>query len=289
MRRIFPVQYENRQPDEGINVSRVHPLKQFFLLAAGALVMIVLIVVVLQVSGGWLAKQVPFGFELAVMKELDVDIGDKDEHPEVTLYLNDLAQRVSAHMDLPENMQLTVHYNKQDVFNAFATVGGNLVFYKGLLEAMPNENTLAMVMAHEIAHVLHRDPVASLGGGVASTLALLALTGGAGSNMAGSMLTSAGVITRVQFTRGMEVSADELALLALNSLYGHVNGASALFDMFSESRGPQALPSKVSERFLSTHPRDEDRVSAVQQRANEEGWQLDGELTRLPDGFDRWL
>ena len=283
------MQYENRQPDEGINVSRVHPLRQFAQMAVGAIVLIVLIVAFLQLTGGWLAKKVPFRFELAVMKQLDVDFGDNTDHADMTGYLNNLATRVSAYMNLPDDMQITVHYNKQDVFNAYATVGGNLIFFKGLLEDMPDENTLAMVMAHEIAHVLHRDPVASLGGGVASTLALLALTGSTGSNMAGSVLSNAGLITSVQFTKGMEESADEAALQALNGLYGHVNGAAALFDMFSDARGPQGRSSKVLERFLSTHPLDEDRINAVKRRAEKEGWQLQGELTPLPKSFQRWL
>ena len=70
------MRYENRQPAEGINVTRVHPLKQFMQLAIGALVLVVVLVMLLQVSGGWLAKRIPFSFELAVMEELDVDFGD---------------------------------------------------------------------------------------------------------------------------------------------------------------------------------------------------------------------
>ena len=283
------MRYENRQPAEGINVTRVHPLKQFVQLAIGALVLVVILVVLLQVSGGWLAKRIPFSFELAVMEELDVDFGDDADHPDMTAYLNELAMRVSGQMELPEDMQITVHYNSQPVFNAFATVGGNLMFYKGLLEDMPDENTLAMVMAHEIAHVVHRDPVASLGGGVASTLALLALTGSTGSNMAGSVLSSAGSITSMRFTRGMERSADASALSALHAAYGHLNGAQALFDMFTSARGEQGNSAKALERFLSTHPLSQDRANEVSERAEAEGWSLQGELTPLPDGFKSWL
>ena len=210
-------------------------------------------------------------------------------HPQMTAYLNDLAARVSQHMDLPDGMQVSVHYNKQPVFNAFATVGGNLMFYKGLLEDMPDENTLAMVMAHEIAHVQHRDPVASLGGGVASTLALLALTGSTGSNMAGSVLSSAGSITSMRFTRGMESSADESALSALHAMYGHLNGAQALFDMFSNARGAQGGSANMLEGFLSTHPLDQERANQVRERAVAEGWTLQGGLTPLPEGFRGWL
>ena len=51
-----------------------------------------------------------------------------------------------------------MHYDPGGTFNAYATAGGQLVFYRGLLEAMPHENALATVVAHEIAHVAHRDP-----------------------------------------------------------------------------------------------------------------------------------
>jgi len=283
------MQYENRQPSEGVNVSRVHPLRRFLQLAASAIILAVLIVVLLQVSGSWLARLVPFQFELSVMQGLDINFGDNEDHPQMASYLDELAQRVASHMDLPEQMQIAVHYNRQDVFNAFATVGGNLMFYRALLKEMPNENTLAMVMAHEIAHVLHRDPVASLGGGVASTLALLALTGSSGSNVAGSVLGNASTITSVKFSKRMESSADEVALAALNSLYGHVNGAAALFEMFSAARGPQPQSSRLLEQFLSTHPLDADRIQAVTEQAVANGWQTDGRLTPLPDEFARWL
>ncbi|MFK7861714.1 MAG: M48 family metallopeptidase [Granulosicoccus sp.] len=283
------MQYENRQPEEGINVTQVHPLKQFGQLLVGALVMVAALVALLQISGGWLAKRIPFSFELTVMQELDVELGSNADYPQMAEYLNDLSGRVAAHMDLPEGMQITVHYNPQNVFNAFATVGGNLMFYQGLLEDMPDENTLAMVMAHEIAHVLHRDPVASLGGGVASTLAILALTGGFGPDLAGSVLGSAGVITGMQFSRGMEEASDESALAALNDMYGHVNGATALFGMFSGARDSTTNTPEALERFLSTHPRDQDRIDEVIRRADSEGWSLQGDLTPLPDGFKNWL
>ena len=64
-----------------------------------------------------------------------------------------------------------MHYDASDTVNAFATLGGHVVIYRGLLEKLPNENVVAMVVAHEIAHIKHRDPVAALGRGVAITLA----------------------------------------------------------------------------------------------------------------------
>lgn len=282
--------YENRLPPEGINVTRVHPLKQFIQLAIGAVVLVVILVVVLQTTGAVLAKRIPFSFETAVMERLDIPLGQDKQHPEMTAYLNDLANRLSQHMSLPEGMQVTVHYDSDDVFNAFATVGGHLIFYNGLLSRMPNENTLAMVMAHEISHVLHRDPMASLGGGVVSTIALLGLTGNAGTGMAGSVLNNAGMLTSIQFTRKMEVAADQEALQGLYATYGHVAGAARLFELFRENGGePSSGKPAWLERFLSTHPRDEDRIEQTAEIANREQWPVTGVTTPLPAGFKSWL
>jgi len=282
------MEYQNRLPPEGINVSRVNPLKQFVQLAIGGLILVVILVVILQLTGSLLAKRIPFSFEIAVMNRLDIPFGDDSRFPEMTNYLNELADRLSQQMELPEGMRVTVHYDDEEVFNAYATVGGHLLFYKGLLNRMPDENTLAMVMAHEISHVLHRDPVASLGGGVVSTIALLGLTGSSG--MAGQVLNNAGMITGMQFTRKMEEAADEQALMALNSLYGHVAGAPRLFELFSESRdSAESGNAAWLERFLSTHPRDEDRISQIARQAERQEWAIEGELTPLPADFKRWL
>ncbi|MFK7892075.1 MAG: M48 family metallopeptidase [Granulosicoccus sp.] len=283
------MKYENRLPDESVNTTRVHPLKQFVQLLLGAVVLILLLVVFLQFTGSALAKKIPFSYELAVMDRLDIDFADEDKYPEITAYLNQLAARVMQHLPVPEEVRITVHYSPDPVFNAFATVGGNLMFYKGLLSKIPDENTLAMVMAHEISHVLHRDPVASLGGGVVSTIALLGLTGNAGTGMAGSVLSNAGVLTSIQFSRQMEVAADKQAVAAMHSLYGHVNGASGLFELFREARGGDDSRTGWGERFLSTHPLDDDRIQSIESRAQAEGWSLQGALTELPAGFSTWL
>lgn len=282
--------YQNRLPPEGINTTRVHPLKQFAQFSIGAIALVVMLVVVLQVTGSALARLIPFSFETSVVERLDVPLGEADKSPEMTDYLNQLAGQLSAQMALPEGMYVTVNYSSEDVFNAFATIGGNLLFYKRLLAGMENENMLAMVMAHEIAHVLHRDPVASLGGGIASTIALLGLTGSTGAGMAGQVLNNAGLLTSVQFTRKMEVAADKLALQALNAHYGHVAGAAELFELFGDVRGGEESERfPWLERFASTHPLDQDRIEQIERTAEAENWSLTGELTPLPENFGKWL
>ena len=283
------MRYENRQAPEGINTSKEHPLKQFAKLLLAAAICIVLLVLVLQFIGGSLAKRIPFKYELRAMENVELDFFASSDPPQMREYLNELADRIAVVMPLPEEIQIDVHYSSESVFNAFATIGGNVVFYKGLLEMMPNENALAMVMAHEMAHVVHRDPIAGLGGGVASMLALSMITGQAGTGSAGALLNQAGALTGTQFTRRMEVAADKAALSAINNLYGHVNGADTLFEIMDDLKGDSdAIPNWL-ERFAATHPLSQDRVLAVQQTATQHGWSLTGDLTSLPYEFERWL
>jgi len=166
-------------------------------------------------------------------------------------------------------------------------VEGNLLFYRGLLEKMPNENALAMVMAHEIAHINHRDPISGLGGGVASMIALSMITGDSG--IAGGLLTQAGTVTATQFTRSMETSADTAALGAVYGLYGHVNGAGSLFEIMGGVQSDNESVPDWLERFTATHPLSNDRVNAVAEMAQQNGWSTDGELTALPESFMEWL
>jgi len=281
------MRYENRQPPEGINVTQVNPVVQFLKLMLGATLCVVLIVVLLQFFGGALARQIPFEYEKKLTDKMGLALGSEEASPQMQAYLNDLAQRVSPGLDLPAGMDVTVHYSEDAVFNAFATVGGNLLFYKGLLEKMPHENALAMVMAHEIAHIKHRDPVSGLGGGVASMVALSMITGSSG--VADQFLNQAYLVTGTQFTRDMENDADVAAVKAVNQLYGHVNGAGELFEVMGRVMSDNEQVPDWLEQFLRTHPLNKNRIDVINSIAQQNNWNESGELSPLPEMFNDWL
>ncbi len=280
------MRYENRQPAEGINVTHEHPLRQFARLIVAVSVLVAVLTVVLRFGGAWLARQVPFATEQRIVQSLDIDFGNSKTTPELQAYLSDLAARLAANMPVPEGMTFDIHYKPGEVFNAYATLGGNLLFYKGLLEKMPHENALAMVMAHEIAHVVYRDPPAALGGGVTSMAALMVVTGNAGA--AGGFISAAGGVTGLNFTRDMENTADAAAVEALAGHYGHLGGADELFRRLQQKRKDGSSP-RWMRRFLSTHPLDADRIERIAELAHIAGVPASGQTTALPDEFDQWL
>ena len=273
------MKYRNPQIPEGINTTDRHPLKEFAVLAGGALLLIVVAGWLLGQVGGGLARLLPFEKEMALVPQR---LLVSDAGPELQAYLDRLTVRLVQHLDLPDGMQVRVHFSGGDTFNAFATLGGNIVLFRGLTERLPHENALAMLLAHEIAHVLHRDPIVGIGRSAAIQLVVGLLSGSPDLRVLGS----AGVYTQLRFSRGMERLADAAALAAVHRQYGHVGGADALFEVLhsERERSGDEMPA-----FFSSHPLDRDRLQAITDTAHRQGWRDHGQTTPLPAAFGAWM
>lgn len=251
--------YENRQAPEGINVSKGHPLKEFFTLSVVAAVIIILFFVVLTFLAEYLVQYIPFKIESKLsepfVQQLKKDQNQNKRQIKIQKYLQDLADKLSAQQKLPKDMVITVHYIDEDVTNAFATIGGHIGFYQGLLKQLPHENALSMVMAHEIAHVKHRDPIVSVGRGLTVMLALASLGGVSNNNLFEGFIGQASQLTTLTFNREQESEADEEAYQTLTKLYGHLIGAADLFEILKQNEDSISVPI-----FLSTHPLTIDRI-----------------------------
>jgi predicted Zn-dependent protease len=272
------VQYDNPKIPEGINVTPEHPLKEFAQLLFGILAVTVIAVVALALAAEHIARHIPFRMELDLASQYR---GSLPPRGPVTEYLQALADRLAAAQDLPAGMSITVHYVDEDTVNAFATIGGNVVFFRGLVEKLPSENALAMVMAHEIGHIKHRHPIMSLGRGVVVGLGLAAVTNLSGSNVVGTVLNDAGLLTVFSFTRQQEEEADGTALAALARLYGHVTGADGFFTAVQNLPDHQ-IKQKIP-AFLSTHPATQDRIEKLRALAQQNGWAMDRPMQPLPE------
>ena len=289
--------YENRQVPEGINVTKENPLKEFFILSLGLGAAVVALVVTLSFMAGWLVQFVPFETELMLVdkfslpdyvesemqkeeEQVEEDKAEQNEEKEkqkkITAYLQYLADQLAVAQKLPEGMPITVHYIDDDTVNAFATLGGNVFMFRGLIEKLPNENALAMVLAHEIAHIKHRDPMVAAGRGLTVALALISLSGFGDSQVAEQMLSRIGLITTLGFNRKQEEKADAEALETLLSYYGHTKDAEVLFEVLKNEQADDEPP-----LFLSTHPLNENRIHAINEHQHQHG--NEGELTELPE------
>jgi predicted Zn-dependent protease len=274
------MEYKNPHIPENINTSKEHPLKDFSILLIGSIVLLLIGTVTLAFGGGWLASKIPFSAEIKIANMYDLsDDTDDDSAPELTAYLQSLTDKISEAQKLPDGMKVTAHYLDDNTVNAFATIGGHIFMYRGLLEKLPNENTLVTLLSHEIAHVKYRHPIKSLGSGIIVSIGIAALTGGTDSNIMGET----GMLTVLKFGRDMEQQSDEAAAQTLYALYGHLNGGAELFEIFHNMR--EEMGAGESYEMFSTHPLDEDRIENFSTIAKIEGWEEIGELTPLPDFY----
>ncbi|MDF1728462.1 MAG: M48 family metallopeptidase, partial [Sulfitobacter sp.] len=70
--------------------------------------------------------------------------------------LDRMTERLVGDADFRQEMTVTVLDHK--MINAFALPGGYVVLFRGLIEAAEGPDQVAAVLAHEIGHVVSRDP-----------------------------------------------------------------------------------------------------------------------------------
>ena len=181
--------------------------------------------------------------------------------PEVVGYVQAVAGHVIelGKKDRPEvKWQVFVLDDKKTV-NAFATPGGFLYVYRGLLELADNEAELAGVMAHETGHVVARHSARSLVTAYGLD-AVAALAGGKNPGLLTELTTTiAAKGVMLSHSRADETEADE---------YGARYAASAGYDPHGLVTFFQKLRAQEgnSPRFLailSDHPATPDRIDHV--------------------------
>ena len=258
------------------------PFLDFLVQGGVALVMLVVLVQGVYRLGQFIGPLVPFAWEKQVSALALKDYPLTDSGAEARArreVIQRLVDQLAPYENFPQGMTVTIHYSNQQVVNAFATLGGNIVVYEGLIERLPSENALSMVLAHEMSHVKHRDAIRGIGADQLATLIIGLATGD--SNLAGQIVSNIQLLTSLQFSRDVEERSDRDGLAALFGHYGHVNGYlqtfDALEDWIHDNGGDEAAPPE----FLRDHPDTATRKLKLADLAERNHWPTQGPLTPL--------
>jgi predicted Zn-dependent protease len=210
----------------------------------------------------------------AIMRRINAS-GMVVKDPQVVEYVSEIGHRVAAHANNGD-YKFTFFVVDDPSINAFALPGGYIGVHTGLLEATRNEDELAGVLAHEIAHVTQRHiaraVTANKRQSLLSTAVMLgamvagALGGLDGDAMAGAIAVAQGASAQAQinFTRVHEHEADRIGMSALADAGFNPDGMASFFEVISRSAGPSQ--SRVPE-FLRTHPVSSSRIAEARSRA----------------------
>lgn len=144
-----------------------------------------------------------------------------------------------------------------DIVNAWAMPGGKVAFYTGIMPICQDENGVAVVMGHEIAHAIaghgaermSEIQLAQLGGAAAGTTfgseSVLTMAYGVGANL-----------TMLNFSRKHESEADHIGLIFMAIAGYDPHEAPKFWERMSTMSGGGAPP-----QFMSTHPSHDTRIS----------------------------
>lgn len=243
---------------------------------AAAFGVLVAIGIAIIIFAQTLVKFVPFSAEERFIKPYEgilVEdlIRETEDSQILQTYLESLVTKLQKADILSGKVTFKIHYSDKRIKNAYATVGGHVVIYRGLLNEIESENGLAMVVAHEMAHIENRDAAASMGRSLALSLIISSASGGYSDDIA-EVLSQAGIN---QFSLKQERSADLLALDLINTHYGHVGGRDEFFSKMKEDTVD--VP-----EWLSSHPDLAQRISYLQKQSTDKGY-LVGEKIPFPD------
>ncbi|VAW64676.1 hypothetical protein MNBD_GAMMA10-649, partial [hydrothermal vent metagenome] len=243
----------------------------------------VILTIALGASVNLIAQYIPFEFETAIAESAVKNI--KDAHNEVDEYLQALADKLIVEMDLPENMKIHLHYANEDTVNAMSTLGGHIIVYRGLLEKLPDENALVMLLGHEMGHVKLRHPVKGLGQAIVFSL-LMSVILGESSDSVANVITDSSVLTMMSFSRDQEEDSDDMGINLVNAYYGHTQGALGLFEALQEQ---QQASSVYSPEFLNSHPDTESRIKRLHQLIEKQHWEQQGKVRLIPENIIKKL
>lgn len=188
----------------------------------------------------------------------------KTTNAPLTAYVRCVARAITADA-APDVPWEVVVFESPDV-NAFALPGGKIGVYTGLLDVTEDQDQLATVLAHEVAHVVARHGNARVSAALAANTGVTLTSAVIGSSARGSrealglLGLGAQIGVLLPYGRDQETEADVLGLRYMSDAGFDPAASVQLWRNMQEATG-SGPPT-----FLSTHPSHEGRIEELSSR-----------------------
>ena len=180
--------------------------------------------------------------------------------------LKRVGQRIAAVAERPDyKWEFNVLQGKD--INAFALPGGKVAFWEGIMPIAQDDNGIAVIMGHEIAHALARHGAERMSQAMGAQIIGQILAAGVGTVNPGlqddflkvyGLGATVGVL--LPWGRTQESEADRIGLTLMAKAGYDPSTAVGFWQRMSKASGGGKPP-----EFLSTHPSDEARIAQIKQ------------------------
>jgi metalloendopeptidase OMA1, mitochondrial len=151
---------------------------------------------------------------------------------------------------------------RSEMANAFVLPGNHVFVFTGLFRYVQNEDELAVILGHEMAHNLARHMGEKLSGSVALTLlARLSLLFDSSGVVITLLLPAMSLIRELPNSRTLEIEADRIGILLAAEACYDPRAATEVFAALKRSERRDSAPPE----FLSTHPTHDTRMEKFDQ------------------------
>lgn len=199
------------------------------------------------------------------------------EDPLAEEYIQNLGFKLVSHSENPR-LNFQFHIIKSPVVNAFATPGGFIAVYSGLIETAESESEIAAVIAHEIAHVTQnhilRSSEETMKANLPIMLGMIAIMiagAGHGDTALASMAAGQGLLAqnRINFTRDNEYEADRIGIKTLHAAGFNAKAMAGFFGKMLrlERNAGNNDSRRTHSELLRTHPANTNRIAEAKGRA----------------------
>lgn len=178
-----------------------------------------------------------------------------ENHP-LTIMVNGVLRRLIPQAPI-EGADWRVHVIKDDgMVNAFVLPGGKVFVYTGILPICKDEDGLAAVLGHEIAHVVAHHPAERMSNNILKVGAVLLISMLFDiSGQIPSLLLN--LMYSLPNSRTQEAEADNIGLMMMSKACFNPEAAVGLWARMQKAE-QEAPP-----QFLSTHPSSYNRMEAI--------------------------
>jgi predicted Zn-dependent protease len=194
-------------------------------------------------------------------KEKNILVTSGPSYDRLKIIANRLIPQTQAFRDDTKQWDWRLTLIDAPVLNASCAPGGKITFYTGIIEQLNlNDDEIAAIMGHEIAHALREHGRERVSQAMAQNLAVNVAMAAAGGY--GSAVSAANQVAHYVFvlpnSRENESEADAIGLeLAARAGYNPMGAITVWQKMI------KATKDKSSPEFLSTHPSGETRIEQL--------------------------